>query len=132
MADKVLTGKDIEKILIIAQDVLSLNARVGNDLEESDMELGDFLEDPAPNPEEEAMRADRHDVLMQLIAKWLEPREAKIIALRFGLEDGIPLTLEEIGKELGVTRERVRQVEDRALRKLRYKFATNNITWENI
>ena len=132
MAGKVLTGKDVEKILIIAQDVLSLNARVGNDAEESDMELGDFLEDPAPNPEEEAMIADRHDVLMRLIAKWLEPREAKIVALRFGLEDGVALTLEEIGRELNITRERVRQIEDRALRKLRYRFATNNITWENI
>ena len=131
MTGKVLTGKDIERILIIAQDVLSLNTPVSND-PDSETELFDYLEDPNPTPDEVAMMADRKEFLMKCLRKYLQPREVQIIVLRFGLESNNPMTLEEIGRELGVTRERVRQLEAKALRKLRYQFSKNNLTMEDI
>ena len=127
MAGKVLTGKDIERILLIAQDVISLNTRVSND-PDSEAELFDYLEDPDPTPDEIVIREDRKAQIMNVLLKNLNPREAKVIILRFGLETDNPMTLEEVGRELGITRERVRQIEERTLRKLRYHFIKNDIT----
>lgn len=134
MSGRKYTGKEIEQIMLLAQDVISLNTPITNKGETQDMdtELGDFIEDQSPTPEEEAMIANRREVIAGYLQKYLSPREQKVIISRFGLESGQPMTLEEVGREYGITRERVRQVETKAIRKLRFQFAKNKITWENL
>lgn len=134
MSRRKYTSKEIEQIMLLAQGVISLNMPITNDSEMQDMdtELGDFIEDPSPTPEEEAMITNRREVITSYLQKYLSPREQRVIILRFGLENGRPMTLDDIGREYGVTRERVRQVEAKAIRKLRFQFAKNKITWENI
>lgn len=134
MSGRKYTGKEIEQIMLLAQDVISLNTPIINkgDAQDTDAELGDFIEDPSPTPEEEAMITNRQEVIAGYLRKYLSPREQRVIISRFGLESGRPMTLEEVGREHGITRERVRQLEAKALRKLRLRFAKNKITWENI
>ncbi len=104
----------IEKI---AQDTVSLEAPVGED--EEDSLLGDFIVDEKTlSPLQVASRRLLRDQLMNIIQE-LTPREQKILSMRFGLEDGITHTLEEVGKEFGVTRERIRQIEAKALERIR-------------
>lgn len=133
MSRRKYTGKEIEQIMLLAQDVISLDTPVrGSDDTGYDTELGDFIEDPSPTPEEEAMVTSRRKAVANYLQEYLSPRERNVIILRFGLESGRPMTLEEIGKEYGISRERIRQVEAKAIRKLRFQFARNKITWENI
>ena len=101
----------------IAQDPVSLETPVG---EEDDSHLGDFIPDselaePAESASYNMLRSQLSDVM-----KTLSTRECKVLRLRFGLEDGRAHTLEEVGREFNVTRERVRQIEAKALRKLRH------------
>lgn len=106
----------VEHILKISQETVSLEAPVG---EEEDSKLGDFIEDKENmSPKEKAI----YELLRGHVGEFLEilaPREQKILKMRFGLEDGKTHTLEEVGKEFGVTRERIRQIEAKALEKLR-------------
>ena len=134
MSERKYTGKEIEQIILLAQDVISLNTPITNkgEMQDMDTELGDLIEDPSPTPEEEAMITNRREVIASYLQKYLSPREQKVIILRFGLESGRPMTLKEVGREYGITRERVRQVEAKAIRKLRFRFARNKITRENI
>jgi len=106
----------VEHILKISQATVSLESPVG---EEEDSRLGDFIEDKESlSPEENAIyQLMRGHVADSIII--LQPREQKILKLRFGLEDGRTRTLEEVGREFGVTRERIRQIEAKALQKLR-------------
>jgi RNA polymerase primary sigma factor len=110
---------DVEKvnhIIKIKQDIVSLEAPVG---EEEDSRLGDFIEDEeAQTPAEAATYQLLKEHVNQVLAL-LTPREQKILRMRFGLEDGRSHTLEEVGQEFGVTRERIRQIEAKALAKLR-------------
>ncbi len=110
----------VEKVIEIqkiAQDPVSLETPIG---EEDDSHLGDFIQDEdSPSPQESAsytMLREQLDEIMET----LTPREAKVLRLRFGLDDGKARTLEEVGKEFNVTRERIRQIEAKALRKLRH------------
>ena len=107
----------VREIMRVAQEPVSLETPIG---EEEDSHLGDFIPDEdAPVPAEAAS----HTLLKEQLAgvlKSLTPREEKVLRLRFGLEDGRPRTLEEVGKEFKVTRERIRQIEAKALRKLRH------------
>ena len=101
----------------IAQEPVSLETPIG---EEEDSHLGDFIPDEdAPVPAEAASHTLLKEQLSGVL-KSLTPREEKVLRLRFGLEDGRPRTLEEVGKEFNVTRERIRQIEAKALRKLRH------------
>jgi RNA polymerase primary sigma factor len=112
-----ITPKRVLEIIAIARDPVSLEAPVGA---EDDAHLGDFIEDKlAPAPVELASLAMLR-VEVEHVLDTLTPRERRILQLRFGLIDGHQRTLEEVGKRLGVTRERIRQIEAKALRKLRH------------
>src|SRR5574344_1874742 len=110
----------VEKVLEIqkiAQDPVSLETPIG---EEDDSHLGDFIQDDdSPSPQEAASYTMLREQLDEVM-KTLTPREAKVLRLRFGLDDGKARTLEEVGKQFNVTRERIRQIEAKALRKLRH------------
>ena len=107
----------VREILKVAQEPISLESPIG---EEEDSHLGDFIPDyDAPVPEEAATHTLLREQLNEVLAT-LTPREAKVLSLRFGIEDGHPRTLEEVGTEFNVTRERIRQIEAKALRKLRH------------
>ena len=127
MQQKQLTAKDIEQILILAQDCVSLNAPIKGTDGEEDGELGDFIVDTAPSLEERVIEQDRNSILLDYVEKYLTPREEAVIKLRFGLVDGTFKTLEEVGAMFNITRERIRQIEQKALKKLRYQFAKNDI-----
>ena len=107
----------VRDILKIAQEPVSLETPIG---EEEDSHLADFIPDEdASEPAEAASFALLKEQLKEVLST-LTPREEKVLRLRFGLEDGRTRTLEEVGKEFNVTRERIRQIEAKALRKLRH------------
>ncbi len=108
--------KKVRHILKISQDIVSLEAPVGT---EEDSKLGDFIEDdealsPADATNRQLLKENIHEML-----QYLSPRERKIIEMRFGLKDGVGHTLEEVGQEFHVTRERIRQIEAKVLQKLK-------------
>ena len=107
----------VEEVLKIAQEPVSLETPIG---EEEDSHLGDFIQDDeASQPSEEASYTLLREQLEEVLST-LTPREEQVLRMRFGLTDGKPHTLEEVGKEFNVTRERIRQIEAKALRKLRH------------
>lgn len=116
-AEMGIAPEKVEEIHRIAQEPVSLETPIG---EEEDSELGDFLEDKdIPSPEEAAAQQLLREQLEEMLEE-LTDREREVLRLRFGLEDGHPYTLEEVGSRFGVTRERIRQIEAKALRKLRH------------
>lgn len=107
----------VREIMRVAQEPVSLETPIG---EEEDSHLGDFIpDDEAPAPADAASHTLLRETLGDVLDS-LTPREEKVLRLRFGLEDGRSRTLEEVGKEFNVTRERIRQIEAKALRKLRH------------
>jgi RNA polymerase primary sigma factor len=107
----------VREIMKLSQLPVSLESPIG---EEGDTHLGDIIEDKnALAPPEAASRQLLKDQIDDVLST-LTPRERRILQLRFGLEDGVSRTLEEVGKEFNVTRERIRQIEAKALRKLRH------------
>ena len=107
----------VREILRVSQEPVSLETPIG---EEEDSHLGDFIpDDDAPSPADAASHTLLKEQLSGVLST-LTPREEKVLRLRFGLEDGRSRTLEEVGKEFNVTRERIRQIEAKALRKLRH------------
>ena len=107
----------VREILRVSQEPVSLETPIG---EEEDSHLGDFIQDDeAPSPADAASHTLLKEQLGNVLST-LTPREEKVLRLRFGLEDGRSRTLEEVGKEFNVTRERIRQIEAKALRKLRH------------
>ncbi len=114
----------VEHILKISQETVSLEAPVG---EEEDSKLADFIEDKESiSPEESAIYQLLKDHVSESLAI-LSPREQKILRMRFGLDDGKSHTLEEVGQEFGVTRERIRQIEAKALQKLKKHNTAQNL-----
>lgn len=117
-AEMGMETKKIRHIKKISQDIVSLEAPVGSEGENSG-KLGDFIEDDVTlTPEQATIRQLLKKDVYELL-KHLTPREQKIVRMRFGLDDGVGHTLEEVGQEFGVTRERIRQIEAKALIKLR-------------
>ncbi len=115
-AEMTMEVKKVRHIMKISQDIVSLEAPVGA---EEDSKLGDFIEDqdslsPSDLTNRNIIKENIHEML-----QYLSPRERKIIEMRFGLKDGIGHTLEEVGQEFGVTRERIRQIEAKVLQKLK-------------
>lgn len=115
-AEMNLSIEKVEHILKISQETVSLESPVG---EEEDSRLGDFIEDTRSlSPEEVAIQQLMRGHIGEFL-QYLTPREQKILKMRFGLEDGKTNTLEEVGREFGVTRERIRQIEAKALQRLK-------------
>jgi RNA polymerase primary sigma factor len=112
-----LTVDRVREIQKIAQEPVSMETPIG---EESDSHLGDFIEDPDASAPEDAAAYEMLKEQMKDILDTLTDREENVLRLRFGLDDGRTRTLEEVGKVFGVTRERIRQIEAKALRKLRH------------
>ncbi|MFW6238781.1 MAG: RNA polymerase sigma factor RpoD, partial [Halanaerobiales bacterium] len=112
-----ISEEKVKEIKKISREPISLETPIG---EEEDSDLGDFVEDegsPAPDKQAESYLLKEQ---LDEVLDTLTDREKRILELRFGIEDGRPRTLEEVGKEFGVTRERIRQIEAKALRKLRH------------
>ena len=112
-----MTPEKVREIMKIAQDPVSLETPIG---EEEDSHLGDFVEDnDSPAPAESASQTLLREQISNVLHT-LTPREEQVLRLRFGIEDGRPRTLEEVGRQFRITRERIRQIEAKALRKLRH------------
>ena len=107
----------VREIQRIAMDPVSLETPIG---EEEDSHLGDFIEDASASAPQDAAAFTMLKELLLTVLDTLTPREEMVLRLRYGIDDGHPRTLEEVGKEFGVTRERIRQIEAKALRKLRH------------
>jgi len=112
-----LTAERVREIQKISQEPVSLETPIG---EEEDSQLGDFIEDDAAVVPPDAASFSMLQEQLTKVLDGLAERERKVISLRFGLEDGHPRTLEEVGREFGVTRERIRQIESKTLAKLRH------------
>ncbi len=111
------TAEKVREIMKISQEPVSLETPIG---EEEDSHLGDFIEDAEVEAPSDAASFTMLQEQLQEVLNTLNDREKKVIQLRFGLQDGHPRTLEEVGREFGVTRERIRQIESKTLGKLRH------------
>ncbi len=125
LAEKMAIPEDkIRKIMKIAKEPISMETPIGDD---DDSHLGDFIEDSANTaPIEAAMQAGLRDVVKEIL-DGLTPREAKVLRMRFGIEMSTDHTLEEVGKQFDVTRERIRQIEAKALRKLKHPSRSDKL-----
>jgi len=112
-----ISSEKVREIMKLSQMPISLEMPIG---EEEDSHLGDFIEDRATMPPADAASRELLKAQLNAVLKELSDRERRVLLLRFGLEDGRARTLEEVGKEFNVTRERIRQIEAKALRKLRH------------
>jgi len=119
-----VSGQRVREILRAAEQPVSLETPVGGD---GDSALGDFIRDESELPPEEAVSYTVLREEVEEVLQMLAPRERRVLRLRFGLEDGRPRTLEEVGGEFGVTRERIRQIESKALRRLRHSTRARHL-----
>lgn len=119
-----LSAERVREIQKISQEPVSLETPIG---EEEDSQLGDFIEDDAAVVPPDAASFSMLQEQLTKVLDGLAERERKVIALRFGLEDGHPRTLEEVGREFGVTRERIRQIESKTLAKLRHPSRSSKL-----
>ena len=111
-----MSAAKVQEAMKISQDPVSLETPIG---EADDSHLGDFIpDDENMSPEEAASYQLLREQINEVLFSTLTPREEKVIRLRFGLDDGVPKTLEEVGQEFGITRERIRQIESKAIRKI--------------
>ena len=122
--DGAFPPKRIREIQRIAMDPVSLETPIG---EEDDSHLGDFIEDKESESPSDFTTKQLLKEELYTILKDLNDREERVIRLRYGLDDNRPRTLEEVGKEFGVTRERIRQIEAKAIRKLRHPIRAKKL-----
>jgi RNA polymerase primary sigma factor len=120
-----LTPKKVREVVRVSREPISLSSPIG---EEGDAQLGDFVEDTQAIAPSEAASLTMLHIEVENILDTLTPRERRVLQLRFGLIDARQLTLEEVGKRFGVTRERIRQIEAKALRKLRHPSRSKSLT----
>jgi RNA polymerase primary sigma factor len=120
-----LTPKKVLEVVRVSREPISLSSPIG---EEGDAQLGDFVEDTQAIAPSEAASLTMLHIEVENILDTLTPRERRVLQLRFGLIDARQLTLEEVGKRFGVTRERIRQIEAKALRKLRHPSRSKSLT----
>ena len=119
-----LAPSKVRRVLRVAQEPISLQTPVG---EEDESNLGDFLVDSRmSSPSETVLKLSLREQTDEVL-KTLSPREEKIVKMRFGLQDGSEHTLEEVGQNFAVTRERIRQIEAKALRKLRHPSRSHRL-----
>jgi RNA polymerase primary sigma factor len=119
-----VAASKVRRIMRIAQEPMSLETPVGT---EENSSLGDFIEDDSlPGPADQASRHLLKEQMTEILSG-LSERERKVLEMRFGLKDGTARTLEEVGQEFGVTRERIRQIEAKALRKLRHPIRSRKL-----
>ncbi|MCX7902026.1 MAG: sigma-70 family RNA polymerase sigma factor, partial [Burkholderiaceae bacterium] len=125
LAEKMDMPEDkIRKIMKIAKEPISMETPIGDD---DDSHLGDFIEDTTNiAPVDAAMQAGLREVVKEILDT-LTPREAKVLRMRFGIEVSTDHTLEEVGRQFDVTRERIRQIEAKALRKLRHPSRSDKL-----
>ena len=119
-----MTAERVREIQKINQEPVSLETPIG---EEEDSQLGDFIEDHEAVRPDDAAGFSMLQEQLQMVLDGLAERERKVIELRFGLKDGHPRTLEEVGREFGVTRERIRQIESKTLAKLRHPSRSSKL-----
>ena len=119
-----MTAERVREILKISQEPVSLETPIG---EEEDSQLGDFIEDGEAVVPPDAASFSMLQEQLSKVLDGLSERERKVIELRFGLVDGHPRTLEEVGREFGVTRERIRQIESKTLCKLRHPSRSSRL-----
>lgn len=123
-AEMNISEERVREIQRIAQDPVSLETPIG---EEEDSHLGDFIEDDKTvTPSDSVSTTMLKETLLSVLNS-LTPREEKVLRLRYGVDDGRPRTLEEVGREFNVTRERIRQIEAKALRKLRHPSRSKHL-----
>ena len=119
-----MTSDRVREILKISQEPVSLETPIGD---EADSQLGDFIEDGEAVAPADAASFSMLQEQLSKVLDGLADRERKVIELRFGLVDGHPRTLEEVGREFGVTRERIRQIESKTLSKLRHPSRSSKL-----
>ena len=119
-----ITEERVREIQKIAQDPVSLETPIG---EEEDSHLGDFIEDETTTTPSDSVSTTMLKETLLNVLNTLTPREEKVLRLRYGVDDGRPRTLEEVGREFNVTRERIRQIEAKALRKLRHPSRSKHL-----
>lgn len=126
------TPKEIERILLLSQDIVSLNTLVGAVDGDADTEIGDLIPDPDPGPDEILLKGERITHVHECLDSAMKPKEAQVLRMRFGIGEYPIMTLEEVGEILGITRERVRQIENRALRKAKIYFTKKKMEFEDV
>jgi RNA polymerase primary sigma factor len=120
-----LSPERVQEIIKMTQEPLSLEIPIGED---ENSHLGDFIENHSTAPPPEIASSQLLKEQIDVVLNTLTPRERRVLQLRFGLEDGRSRTLEEVGQEFRVTRERIRQIEAKALRKLRHPSRSKKLT----
>lgn len=123
-AEMNISEERVREIQKIAQDPVSLETPIG---EEEDSHLGDFIEDETTTTPSDSVSSTMLKETLLSVLNSLTPREEKVLRLRYGVDDGRPRTLEEVGREFNVTRERIRQIEAKALRKLRHPSRSKHL-----
>lgn len=120
-----ITRDEYDRLVIRSENILSLSSKVGED---GESELGDFIKDESTSGfEDEVFRSFIHDDLLKGMDMVLTKKEKDVVIYRFGLDGGGYRTLEEVGQKFGVTRERIRQIENKALRKMKYSYKTRDL-----
>ncbi len=121
------TPKYVEYLQLLAQDILSLNTKIRTE-DGDETEIGYLIEDTlVPAPDDVIIVKDRRALLIKYISQYLKPREERVLRMRYGLDGDKPMTLEEVGQYFGVSRQRIEQIESKAIERLRKQFIKHGV-----